>query len=49
MTPVRSKRGKWVHWFLGPKTLCGRPLKAPIVEPDAQPDCPECVAIATTN
>jgi hypothetical protein len=50
MTPVRSKHGRLVHLTADLRNLlCGRRVKQMLVEPDAQPDCPTCVVIATTN
>jgi hypothetical protein len=50
VTPIRSRRSHMVHvsWDLK-RTLCGRPVKAWIVEPDAPVTCLTCHISSTTN
>lgn len=50
MTPVRGKRGKWVHWTHDLRTtLCRKKCDGWIVEPDTKPTCEICLDASTTN
>ena len=50
MTPVRSRRGRWIHATLDArKPVCAVRLKALIVEPDATITCSRCLEILTTK
>ena len=50
MTPVRSKRSHLVHVSADLKrTLCGRAVKAWIIEPDQAVTCLTCHIASTTN